>query len=289
MATPSIDTTRLAQTLAHLPLQPRPSANALRILDILALPTFDSSHFPRLETLSRQPRPFRVKLKLTIYEAMVLSALAESPLRSEVRSLEFQPGPAPPRLQAVHNMLDAIKKVLPTLPAVEHFHYVEELHQIMQIDEDLIRVLFNAERLHHLAFGRFTVDNNLNMSKVLPVNCTWRLTTINLVQFRTGADNIHTKNFLADLLASVRKTVRALTLDVEVLDIRSIAGASPEEPVFPTLEHVAIKNARMGVETATAVYLAPKLRSISLSPHDDRFQDDEFYLDYAMPATGLHF
>jgi len=284
----SSDATRLAQTLGHLSLETRPGTNDLTLPDILGLPVFTSSHFPRLDELSLRPRPCRVRLNLTIHDAMVLEALAESPLRREFRSLELQPGPPLPGFKTVHNMLDVLKTVLPKLSWLQHLHYVEELGQIMQVNADLIRALFAADRLQHLVLSRFTVDNNLDMSEALPIGSTWRLTTLTLVQFRTGGDQYQTKSFLTNLLMSARKRLRALALDVEGLVVRSFDGANTENPVFPVLEHVAMKNAKMTTETAEALYTAPRLRSISLSPHDDVFQDDNFSLNYIVPATCLN-
>lgn len=232
--------------------------------------------------------PYRVRLNLTIHDAMVLEALAESPLRKEIKSLELQPGPILPAFKAVHNMLDVLKTVLPRLSGLQHIHYVEELSQIMQVDADLIHALFAADRLRHLVLSRFTVDNNLDMSEALPIGSTRRLTTITLIQFRTGGDHYQTKSFLTDLLMSARESLQALTLDVEDLVVRSFAGENTENPVFPMLEHVVIKNAKMTAETAEALYTAPRLRSISLSPHDDVFQDDDFNLNYIVPATCLN-
>ena len=287
MATPSTDTSRLAQTLAHLSIQPSYHASPLSLPQILSLPIFNASHLNRLDTMSLQPKPFRAKLHLTIHEALVLSKLAESPLGPELRSLECQPAPPQPAKQAVHKMLDVIKMVLPKLSGLEHFHYVEELSQILQIDESLIRVLHGSPRLSHLAMGRFTVHNDLYLSRVLPSHCTWALTTINLAQLRTGGDNYQTRTFLADLLASARHSVRTLTLDVDELTIRPVESEPSLRTFFPKLEHVAVKNARMNEETARAIYAAPSLRSIAISLHDNSFQDNDFQFPFAMAPTGL--
>jgi hypothetical protein len=288
MATTDTDATRLTQTLGHLSLETRPPTNELTISNILSLPVFTSIHFPRLDELSLQPRPCRVRLNLTIHDALVLEALADSPLRTEIKSLELQPGPILPAYKAVHNMLDVLKTVLPRLSGLQHVHYVEELSQIMQINADLTRALFATDHLRHLVLSRFTVNNNLDLSEALPIGSRWGLNTITLVQFRTGGDHYQTKSFLTDLLMSARKSVRALTLDVEELVIPSFADEHSEIPVFPMLEHVVLKNAKMTAETAEVIYTSPHLRSISLSPHDDVFQDDDFNLNYVVPATCLN-
>ena len=268
-------------------MQPTYHASPLALPQIFNLPVFYASHISHLDTMSLQPKPFRAKLYLTIHEALVLSQLAESPLGSELRSLECQPAAPQPAKQAVHKMLDVIKMMLPELPRLEHFHYAEELNQILQIDEDLIRALYGAARLSHLAMGRFVVHHTLYLSKALPSDCTWALTTINLAQLRLGGDNFQTRTFLADLLAAARQSVRALTLDVEELFIRPVESEPSLRTFFPLLQHVTVKNARMNEETARAIYAAPNLRSIAISLHDDSFQDDEFQFPFAMAPTGL--
>ena len=185
-------------------------------------------------------------------------------------------------------MLDVLKETLLKLPQLQHFHYVEELGPILQIDDALMSVLFGAKRLHHLALGRFTIHNDLYLSRVLPPDCTWALSTINLAEHRLGVDNFQMKTFLRDLLTSARQTVRAITLDVEELEVPSITDARPKNPMFPCLEHVVVKNARMSTNTASTLYSSPKLRSLALSPHDDNFQDDSFHLNFSTSATCLN-
>jgi len=92
MATSSSESSRLAQTLGHLPLQTSHHASQLTRSDILGLSIFTSSYFPPLDEMSLLPRPFRVKLNLSIHDALVLEALADSLLQREIKSLELQPG-----------------------------------------------------------------------------------------------------------------------------------------------------------------------------------------------------